>query len=343
MSPELVGWPQIYCTLSFWRKIVCMWSVARSLRPNLPLMLRPIYNIHSSSTSVQPPLPRSLAPTPLLQKHCIHSGPDGSVFPSPFLSLSLPSVTRASSRRLCVFTLFFGLATGLHAQDYRRPCLSSLPAPSSFCRWLLDYGGHGCEAVCFWGFSELSGSVDTKRTWITLCSDAFGAHTPRPKPCTRRSPSPPWPCTVAPTTSPTLTFQDPRRPAATRGRRAASEDLITEFTTLRSIHTTRSISPGTCRKCRRSTASATTSACRTLTLLLQNCVVQEERVHRACARVTQRSLVVTTPGCHVCLENTGDRTCHLLSRSDGIAKERVTVQVRFLPCSYASSRKIVEF
>lgn len=336
MSPELVGWPQIYCTLSFWRKIVCMWSVARSLRPNLPLMLRPIYNIHSSSTSVQPPLPRSLAPTPLLQKRCIHSGPDGSVFPSPSLfSLSLPSVTRASSCRLCVFTLFFGLATGLHAQDYRRPCLSSPPAPSSFRRWLLDYGGNGCEAVFlglfgFTGFSkslELSGTVDTKRTWITLCSDAFGARTPHPKPCTRRSPSPPWPCTVAPTTSPTPTSQDPRRPAATLGRRAASEDLITGFTPLRSIHTSRSISPpGTSRRCRRSTASASISVCRTMTLRLQNCV---ERVHRACARVTQRSLVVTLLGCHVCLENTGDRTCPLLSRRDAIAKERVTAQVWF--------------
>lgn len=106
MSPELVGWPQIYCTLSFWRKIVCMWSVARSLRPNLPLMLRPIYNIHSSSASVQPPLPRSLAPTPLLQKRCIHSGPDGSVFPSPFLSLSPICHPSFLSQAVCVYPLF---------------------------------------------------------------------------------------------------------------------------------------------------------------------------------------------------------------------------------------------
>lgn len=109
MSPELVGWPQIYCTLSFWRNIVCMWSVARSLRPSLPLMLRPIYNIHSSSTSVQPPLPRSLAPTPLLQKRCIHSGPDGSVFPSPsLLSLSLSPICHPSFllQAVCVYPLF---------------------------------------------------------------------------------------------------------------------------------------------------------------------------------------------------------------------------------------------
>lgn len=136
-SPELL---QIYCTSLFWRNIVCMWSVAWSLRPNLPLMLRPIYNIHFSTTSVCPP--PSLVPS--LQPH-FSTNTVSSRAQSALSSLSLPSVTRASSCRLCVFTLSLHLATGLHAQDYQRPFLSSPPAPSSSLCWLLDYRSHGCE------------------------------------------------------------------------------------------------------------------------------------------------------------------------------------------------------
>ncbi len=214
------------------------------------------------------------------------------------------------------------------------------PLPLPFAWTTVATGVRLCDFL----LTELSGFVDIKETWITLCSDAFGAHMPRPKPCTRRLPSPPWPCMAVPTTSPTPTCQDPRRPAATRWRRASLEDPITEFTPLRSIHTSPSISPpGICLRCPRSTGSATASAYRTLTPRLQNCVVQGERAHRACARVTQHSLEVTHLGRRVCLEIMGDRPCHLLSRSAGIAKGRVTVQVRsskrFLLCSYAFSRK----
>lgn len=107
MSPELVGWPQIYCTLSFWRKIVCMWSVARSLRPNLPLMLRPIYNIHSSSTSVQPPppsFPRSNTTSP---EALYPIGPRRLCL-SLSLSFSLTPICHPSflSQAVCVYPLF---------------------------------------------------------------------------------------------------------------------------------------------------------------------------------------------------------------------------------------------
>ncbi len=342
-SPELVGWPQIYCTLPFWRKIVCMWSVARRLRTNLPLMLRPIYNIHSSSTSVQPPLPCSLAPTPLLQKRCIQLGPDGSVFPSPSLSLSL-SLSRLSPelplagcvclpsfsawQRGCMLRITGGLAF------HRRP----LPLP--FAWTTVATGARLCDFL----LTELSGFVDTKETWITLCSDAFGARMPRPKLCTRRSPSPPWPCTAAPTTSPTPDLPGPSPPCSYVGEEggfggphhrvhpAPQHPHLSQHQPSWHVPQMPSIDGERHGLCLPHPDPAAP----------EMCGVGGAGSQGLCAG--NPTLSGSDPSGASCVSGEyGDRPCHLLSRSDGIAKGRVTVQVRsskrFLPCSYAFSRK----
>lgn len=143
VSPQLLGRPQIYCTSLFRRNIACMWSVARSLRPNLPLMLRPIYNIHFSTNSVCPP--PSLVPS--LQPH--FSASTVSSRAQSALSFSLPVL---SLSRLSPELPLAGCVCLPSLSAWQQDCMLRITRGLFFHRRslflsLLDYGSHGCEAL----------------------------------------------------------------------------------------------------------------------------------------------------------------------------------------------------
>ena len=187
--------------------------------------------------------------------------------------------------------------------------------------------------------------------WITHSLAACGAPTPRRRPCIPHSPSPPWLCTDARTTSPTLTWP-PRPPLPPPPHRRPASSPATRWTTASfpGSTTTTTLTAATCppssittrlstthlgisHRCRHlAVTHATTFATRTPTHPMTTGPHPQTwatLVGQVCAPAPPVwAAAAPLQGPPVCLLILADRLCHLLRPRRGTARGKVTVQVR---------------
>lgn len=314
--------------------ITCMWSVAVSQWPSLPLRLHPIYNplplppspSFSSTTSLEAPSPSTLAffavvwdpPLPFTVY------PPSACQPSACM-LRITVGFFFQSHHLCLNCLTLGITVG-GLEVWLRGAAGR--AGTGTHRLLTSLTPSSC--LLFWEFwLNLTGRnwVGVWRTptpWITHCLVVHAALMPQPRACTPPSPNHHCPCTAGATTSPTWIYPALHPPVATL-EEWTMEPSVSQFreTTCLSSSTPSNLStslagppPGL--------TLGTLTACHHLRPQPQNCT----RGASTCVAQTPVWTVATQRRRPVCLGSMASRVCLQRTQTEGAVKARMIAQVR---------------